>query len=217
MLTVPLTIQNSEQSVVTAIVDTGANCSCINIDFYKRYLSTTPLSKLTMKTVKQASGSSIGAMGTLDMKFEIQEKPFCQKFIVCSSLKMAMILGLDFAQTYRIGIDWDDTMAPYLRTAGKFLVKAMPLKSLTPTRLVQEIHLKEQRNTAKTVSDIDSHEHKKMKITSVSKKPKSMVRLLTKTQVRLPPKTLSVIPVNMRLPVDKPNLRNIDVMGYENF
>ena len=65
-----------------------------------------------------------------------------------------MILGLDFAQTYRIGIDWDETMAPYLRTAGKFLVKAMPLKSLSSSNLVQEVHLKEETNLKKDTNKL---------------------------------------------------------------
>ena len=60
-------------------------------------------------------------------------------------------------------------------------------------------------------------QQKVTKTTSTSNKPKSMVRLLTRTQVRLPPKTLSVVPVNIRLPADKPRLQSIDVMGYENF
>ena len=214
MLTVSLALHNPNRSVVTAIIDTGANCSCINVDFYKKYLHKNPLNELKMKTVKQASGSSIGAIGTLDIKFRIHEKPFFQRVIVCASLKTEMILGLDFAQTYRIGIDWDETMAPYLRTAGKFLVKAMPLKALSSSNLVNEIHLKEETNHKKNTNKL---KNKKVKGKSESKKPKSMVRLLTKTQVRLPPKTLSVIPVNMKLPVDRPRLKTIDVMGYENF
>ena len=214
MLTVFLALHNPNRSVVTAIIDTGANCSCINVDFYKKHLHKNPLNELKMKTVKQAFGSSIGAIGTLDIKFRIHEKPFFQRVIVCASLKTEMILGLDFAQTYRIGIDWDETMAPYLRTAGKFLVKAMPLKSLSSSNLVQEIHLKEETNIKK---DTNKHKNKKVKVKSESKKPKSMVRLLTKTQVRLQPKTLSVIPVNMKLPANRPRLKTIDVMGYENF
>ena len=42
-----------------------------------------------------------------------------------------MILGLDFAQAHRIGIDWDNNMEPYLRAEGKYLVAAMPLRSLS--------------------------------------------------------------------------------------
>ena len=196
MLTVPLTLLNHLQASVSAIIDTGANCSCINTDFYTKHLPTIPLDKLVLKSVKQASGSSIGAKGTVDIAFRIQDKPFKHKFIVCSALKTEIILGLDFAQTYRIGIDWDESMAPYLRTAGKFLTKAMPLKTLNPNPLglINEIY---------SQSRTDSKSNGPTQITKpplLSSKPKAMARLLTKTQVRLPPMTLSVIPVNIRLP-----------------
>ena len=59
-----------------------------------------------------------------------KNRTFKHKFIVCSALKAQMILGLDFAQTYRIGIDWDNNMEPCLRSEGKFLTSAMPLQTL---------------------------------------------------------------------------------------
>ena len=58
---------------------------------------------------------------------------------MCSTLKMSVILGLDFAQTYCIGIDWDDNMDPYLRSEGKYLVSAMPLESLNPEMMINMI------------------------------------------------------------------------------
>ena len=64
--------------------------------------------------VKQASGSSMGALGMTKIAFTIEGHTFKHKFIVCSALKMGVILGLDFAQSYRIGIDWNDAMEPYL-------------------------------------------------------------------------------------------------------
>ena len=85
MLTIPLIVQNHSHSLVSAIVDTGANCSCINTDFHTKYLPKIPIDKLTKKSVKQASGSSIGAMGTLDITFKVQERPFRHRFIVCSA------------------------------------------------------------------------------------------------------------------------------------
>ena len=80
MLTIPLIVQNHSHSLVSAIVNTGANCSCINTDFHTKYLPKIPLDKLTTKSVKQASRSSIGAMGTLDITFKVQERPFHHKF-----------------------------------------------------------------------------------------------------------------------------------------
>ena len=50
--------------------------------------------------VKQASGSSVGALGMIEITFTIEGHTFKHKFIVCSALKTGVILGLDFAQSY---------------------------------------------------------------------------------------------------------------------
>ena len=114
MLMITLQINDNENSVVPAIVDTGANCSCVNTDFRNKYFPGTKLELLRTRTVNQASGGSIEAIRMIDIVCNIKNKMFKHKFIVCSALKTSMILGLDFAPTYRIGIDWDDNMDPYL-------------------------------------------------------------------------------------------------------
>ena len=103
MLTISLMINDEQQSVIPAIVDMGANCSCINTDFQNMYFPGSKLEKLKARTVNQASGSSIGAIGMMEITCTIRNHSFKHKFIVCSILKARMILGLDFAQTYRIG------------------------------------------------------------------------------------------------------------------
>ena len=127
MLMVSLTINDSQNSTVPVIIDTGANCSCINTEFHGQYFPGTKLQKLRTGHVNQASGGSIGAIGTMEIICKIRNRLFKHKFIVCSALKAQMILGLDFAQIYQIGIDWDDNTEPYLRSEGKFLTSAMPL------------------------------------------------------------------------------------------
>ena len=42
-----------------------------------------------------------------------------------------------------------------------------------------------------------------------------MVRLLSCTQVRLPPKSLSVVPVNLKAPDGSKKIRTLDIMGYD--
>ena len=37
----------------------------------------------------------------------LAEQNFSHNFIVCTKLKHNLILGLDFTQRYKIGIDWD--------------------------------------------------------------------------------------------------------------
>ena len=138
----------------------------------------------------------------LDMGFNIEIRPFCHKFIVCSALKTEMILGLDFAKSHRIGIDWDDNMDPYLRTAGKYLTSAMPLKPLSPESVVHEIQAQTPRSKphAKHTGRKAKNLLQGKKKSPVSFKPKTMIRLLTKTQVRLPPQTLSAVPVAAKIP-----------------
>ena len=100
MLTISLMINDEQQSVIPAIVDTGAHCSCIDTAFQNMYFPGSKLEKLKAQTVNQTSGSSIGAIGMREITCTICNRSFKHKFIVCSTLKARMILGLDFAQTY---------------------------------------------------------------------------------------------------------------------
>ena len=104
--------------------------------------------------VTQASGSSVGALGMIEITFTIEGHTFKHKFIVCSALKTDVILGLDFAQSYRIGIDWNDAMEPYLRSRGKYLTMAMPLQALNPEAIVQMIQSQSQRELPSILSSL---------------------------------------------------------------
>ena len=139
MLTISITVNDMLRSPVSAIVDTGANCSWVNLDFQNRYFPNRKLKKLRTRMVKQASGSSVGALGMIEIVFTIEGHIFQHEFIVCSALKTGVILGLDFAQSYQIGIDWDDAMEPYLGLRGKYLTKAMPLQALNPKAIIQMV------------------------------------------------------------------------------
>ena len=135
--------------MVPAIIDTGVNCSCINAEFQDQYFPGIKLEKLKTQTVNQVSGGSVGVIGMIEIVFKTRNKPFRHKFIVCSALKARMILGLDFAQMYHIGIDWDDNMEPYLWLEGKYLTSAMPLQCLSPKHMVNVIqnHPRNSENT----------------------------------------------------------------------
>ena len=104
MLMISLTINDSQNLIVPAIIDTRANCSCINTEFHDQYFPQLKLQKLQTGNVKQASGGSIGAVGTIDIICKINNRTFKHKFIVCTVLKAQMILGLDFTLAYRKGL-----------------------------------------------------------------------------------------------------------------
>ena len=190
MLMISLTINDSQNSTVPVIIDTGANCSCINMEFHGQYFPRMKLQKLRIGNMNQASGGSIGAVGTIDITCKIRNRTFKHKFIVCTALKAQMILGLDFAQTYRIGIDWDNNMEPYLRSEGKFLTSAMPLQTLNLDCMLNNIQRSKEMRCNSPVETVPT--------SLMSNKPKPMVRLLSSTQVRLPSKSLSVVPVKKK-------------------
>ena len=167
------------------------------------------LQKLRMGNVKQASGGSIGAVGTIDIICKIRNRTFKHKFIVCTALKAQMILGLDFAQTYRIGIDWNSNMEPYLRSEGKFLTSAMPLQTLNLNCVLNNIQKSKEMKRNSLVETVPT--------SPKSNKPKPMVRLLSSTQVRLPPKSLLVVPVKKKEHEGTLKIKDMDVMGYESF
>ena len=56
--------------------------------------------------VNTASGATWGLIGIAPLELNIDEQNFVHDFIVCTKLKHHLILVLNFAQRYRIGIDW---------------------------------------------------------------------------------------------------------------
>ena len=75
MLMISLTINYSQNSTVPAIIDTGANCSCINKECHGQYFPGMKLQKLRTGNVNQASGGSIGVIGTMDITCKIKNSP----------------------------------------------------------------------------------------------------------------------------------------------
>ena len=113
LLTIPIKLQDEVSSTTLAVFDTGANCSCVSHHFAKTQLTHLPLTDIHNK-VQQASGESIGAIGYVNLSYMIEDACFYHKFIVCTKLTTPVILGLDFAKTYHIGIDWNMDSVPYL-------------------------------------------------------------------------------------------------------
>ena len=91
---------------VTALFDTGATCPCISQQIFKKIADKINMIKrpLNMNTVSRAI---LGPIGIAPLELNIDDYNFKHNFVVCTNLKQHPILGLDFAQRYRIGIDWD--------------------------------------------------------------------------------------------------------------
>ena len=44
----------------------------------------------------------------------VEEQSFRDNFIICIKVKQPLIKGLDFAQRYKLGVDWDTSGTLYL-------------------------------------------------------------------------------------------------------
>ena len=77
---------------------------------------------LKVNTTGRATLGPIG-IGHLDMN--IEEQNFTHNFIVCIKLKQNLILGLNFAQRYKIGIDWDINGKLFLRHKVKKIATSL--------------------------------------------------------------------------------------------
>ena len=74
--------------------------------------------------VGQADGTSLGQKGLVKLLIIINDNPFEHLFIVSQNLKQPLLFGMDFAQCYKIRIDWDHTGISYLWYKGRKLTSA---------------------------------------------------------------------------------------------
>ena len=74
---------------------------------------------------------SLCPKGIVKVTLEINDKQFEHTLIMSQNLKQPLLFGMDFAQNYRIGIDWDHNSVSYLRHRGRKLISAWPNGSLS--------------------------------------------------------------------------------------
>ena len=63
-----------------------------------------------------ASGTTLGPIGIVPLTLDNNGHLFIYNFVVCRNLKQTLIVGLNFAQCYKIGIDWDVFGTLYFET-----------------------------------------------------------------------------------------------------
>ena len=71
------------------------------------------------------SRATLGPTGIAPLDLNIDNQNFMHNFVVCTKLKQHLILGLDFAQRFRVGIDWDTSGNFFLRHEGKKITCSM--------------------------------------------------------------------------------------------
>ena len=108
---------------VSALFDTGAMCSCILVSLHDQISKKVVMTKKHLK-VGQADETSLGPKCLVRLLIEINNYHFEHLFTVCQNLKQPLLLRMDFAQCYKIGINWDHTGASYLQYKGRKLMSA---------------------------------------------------------------------------------------------
>ena len=71
---------------------------------FKKIVDKINLIRKPLK-VNTAIEATLGPIGIALLDVNIEEQNFTHNFIVCTKLKQPFILGLDFAQRNKIGID----------------------------------------------------------------------------------------------------------------
>ena len=94
----------------------------------------------------------LGLIGIVSLAPDINNHTFVLNFITCKKLKQLLILGLDFAKTYKIGVDWYTYGTLFLRYKGKRIASTMKKKV---------IHAEKQQHYLKHHQQISGQEMKK--------------------------------------------------------
>ena len=125
---------------VSSIFDAGATCSCISTLRFDQISKKVTMIEKHLK-VGHADGTSLGPKGLVKLLIKINKNHFKHLFIVCQNLKQPLLFGMDFAQSYKMGIDWDHTGASFLRYKGKKLTSPWHNGAMTQcvTRITNHI------------------------------------------------------------------------------
>ncbi len=97
--TVQVQLINPDKTI-TALVDTGADLSCLSSDLYQQHFSNVKLQAPTHVTVKGVSGRMMTVEGKCDIAFHVESHVFTQTVHVVKEISRPFILGQDFLQQY---------------------------------------------------------------------------------------------------------------------
>ena len=132
--TFPISVQDKE---VNALLDTGAEKSCMSMDMFARL--KLPLNAAKVPKLRNASGRDIKTHGVTKMKFKMGNTIFIQEFVVCDNLVRPIIIGRDFTVNNFIGIAWTRQGTKKVTKDDKIVIEIeepMRKKTLTKTRKV---------------------------------------------------------------------------------
>ena len=107
---------------VRALLDTGAERSCMNLDTYEK-LKLNHLNTSFVPTLKGATGHDMLTKGITTFDFTINEHTFTNLFIVCTKMSRPIILGRDFTIPNAISVGWTRHGTKKLCTDDKLVLE----------------------------------------------------------------------------------------------
>ena len=99
---------------IIALINTVATCSCISYHLFMKIPSKVDRIQKTL-WVNTDSGTTLGLKDIVPLITNIEEHSFKHKFSICMKLKQPLIIGLNFSQRYKLGVDWDTSGTLYLQ------------------------------------------------------------------------------------------------------
>ena len=129
----PISIQDKE---INALLDTGAEKSCMSMDMFARL--KLPLNVAKVPKLRNVSGRDMKTHGVMTMKFKMGNTIFTQEFVVCDNL-VRPIIGRDFTVNNFLGIAWTRQGTKKVTKDDKLVIEIeepMKKKTLTTTRKV---------------------------------------------------------------------------------
>ena len=107
---------------VRALLDTGAEWSCMNLDTYEK-LKINHLNTSVVPTLKGATGHDMLTRGITMFDFTINEHTFTNSFIVYAKMSRPIILGRDFTIPNAITVGCTRHSTKKLHTDDKFVLE----------------------------------------------------------------------------------------------
>ena len=117
--TFPITINGH---TVKALLDTGAERSCMNLDTFKK-LKLKNLNTSYIPTLKGATGHDMLAQGITTCDIHINDLMFSNSFIVCTRQNRPIILGRDFTIWNAISVGWTRQGTKMIWTDGEVIME----------------------------------------------------------------------------------------------
>ena len=155
---IPLIME--EGSRVAGLIDTGASCNVMSIEFFRKLRIKRGRLQRTPKSFSTASGETVRPEGEAKITFRIGQAQFTETFYVCKDLINPVILGRRFLSERKAEVDFAKGQIRFRRAAplmalattvvqprrSSLLVASFKDNQVMPTGLNGTIRPKVKRN-----------------------------------------------------------------------